>query len=306
MTLRVLTSFHYFRHTDMADLVDQLSTAYGGPVELFADSGAFSAATLGTTISLAEYTAWLRDWNPLIATAATLDVIGDPQATARNTDTLHSAGLPVLPAFHIGTPFPVLEQLCTEYRYLALGGMVPHSKDSTAVMRWLVRCFQIAAASGTVFHGFGQTRLATIAALPFYSVDSSSWSSGARYGAITLWDERRCKLVSVQVGDRAAAHQHSALLRSHGVDPVLASRKGFASLKHRTPEQYDVESRMVRAGPAVAFDRLGSWLAHRHSVPAPAGHHGEGTKLFLAETVRSHLHTAAFALANEHRKVALT
>ncbi|MFD8509686.1 hypothetical protein ACFV27_00870 [Streptomyces antimycoticus] len=297
MTFRVLTSFHYFRDRDMAELVDTLRQDYGGAVEMFADSGAFSAATLGVTISLADYRAWLTDWSGLITTAATLDVIGDPVATARNTEALEAAGLTVLPTFHVGTPWPVLEALCARHRYIALGGMVPHTKEPTAVLRWLIRCFRVAAETGTVFHGFGQTRLDTLAALPFYSVDSSTWASGARYGALTLWDETRARLVPVQAGNPQAAQRHADLLRSHGADPAAVGRPGFASLKHRSREQFEAELLMMRGVPAVAFTRLGQWLARRHRVPAPPGWHGAGTSLFLAETRRRHLRRGALGLA---------
>jgi hypothetical protein len=79
--LRLLVSYHYHRSTDLADLVAGL----GGDVDLFADSGAYSAATSGATIRLPDYAAWLHQWAPLFTVQAGLDIIGDHEATARNT-----------------------------------------------------------------------------------------------------------------------------------------------------------------------------------------------------------------------------
>jgi hypothetical protein len=294
--LRCLLSYAFFRNTDLAELVGELRTLYGGPVEVFADSGAFSVANVGATVQLKDYAAWLEDWRGVITTAATLDVIGDPDETQRNTEALLGAGLIVLPTFHVGTPWPVLERLCKTYPYLALGGMVPHAKFPQEVMRWLIRAFRIGSEHGAVFHGFGQTRVSTIAALPFYSVDSSAWVSGARYGVIALWNARRARLEQVQAGVPAEALKHAALLREHGADPAVVGRPGFAHTGHRTAEEHLHEYAMMRAASMRAFRRLGDWLEQRHNVPAPSGWVSPGTCLFLAFVDRKQLVLAARSL----------
>jgi len=298
MTFRVLTSFHYFRDKQLTDI----TALYPGPVELFADSGAFSVATTGATIALPDYTAWLKDWRDVITTAATLDVIGDPEATARNTDALEAAGLSVLPTFHTGTPWPVLEALCARYRYVALGGMVPYWRRPKELMRWLVRCFRIAQPHGTVFHGFGQTNRTLISALPFYSVDSSTWSGGAQYGKVRLWDDGRGRMTEFQAGDRSAVQRHATLLRSHGADPVTVARKGFALKPGKPAEDFIREDAMMRGTSAVAYHRFGQWLAQRHRVPPPPGWTSTGTCLYLADTHLNNFAPAALAVAANPRK----
>jgi hypothetical protein len=288
VTFRFLASFHYHRDTDLAALVG----SYGGQCEVFVDSGAFSAHTLGSTVKLADYAAWLRDWQGLITTAATLDVIGDPVTTQRNTRTLEAQGLRVLPVFHVGSPWEDLEKLCAEYGYVALGGMVSHVKNPEPVMRWLVKCFRIAREHGTVFHGFGQVRFKTISALPFYSVDSSGWSRGIAYGEISLWDERRAKLTGVMVKDHAQVRRYADLLRSHGVDPTLVARPGFSISKQRPRAQYLRESSMICGAPAIAYHRFGEWLINRHHVPAPLGWKQTGTVLYLADGIADHFNLA--------------
>jgi hypothetical protein len=303
VTFRVLTSFHYFRDRDMSDLVDRLRTGYGGDVDLFADSGAFSAVTLGATISLPDYRAWLTDWRSVITTAATLDVIGDPVATARNTEVLEAAGLTVLPTFHVGTPWPVLEGLCARYRYVALGGMVPYLRRPKEVMRWLVRCFRLAAETGTVFHGFGQTNLDIIKALPFYSVDSSTWANGARYGKVRIFDDVRGRMAEFQAGDHTRAHRHAAQLREHGMDPLLVGRPGFAlRAEAKSDEQFLREDHMMRGSNGVAYHRLGQYLTRRHHVPPPPGWDAPGTCLYLADTHFKNFTPAAAAVGAHTRK----
>lgn len=292
---RFLVSFHYHQKTDLQEIVD----SYHGPCEVFADSGAFSAATLGATIKLADYAAWLKEWDHLLTVRATLDVIGDPQATAKNTATLEGMGLPVLPVFHTGTPFSELESLVKRYDYMALGGMVPHAKDADAVLRWLIQCFKIAKETGTVFHGFGQTRLQTLRKLPFYSVDSSAWASGMRYGTITLWDDRANKLIQLQGGDRVAARKHAALLRAHGADPALVGRPGFAQKSQRTAMQFRKEVAMMRGAPAIAYLRMGDYLAKRHKVSAPKSLTQRGTSVYLAADQGGSCLKDAIGVANQ-------
>jgi len=291
---RFLVSFHYHQKTDLQRIVD----SYHGPCEVFADSGAFSAASLGATIDLEQYAAWLKEWDHLLTVKATLDVIGDYRATMRNTAVLERMGVRVLPVFHVGTPWPVLEELCARYDYVALGGMVPHATNADAVMRWLVQCFKVARKTGTVFHGFGQTNLRTMAALPFYSVDSSSWGAGARFGTLSLWDATAHTMVKLKTGERAVARRYAGLLREHGASPALVGAPGFAMKARRDPAQYVRENQMMRGVPAVAYMRMGEYLAKRHKVPVPpslasAVVNQSGTHVFLADGAESQLRSAA-------------
>lgn len=307
MTLRILTSFHYFRTLDLAAVVGALGEASGGDVRVFADSGAFSAATLGATVSLADYTAWLRDWQPLMAAAATLDVIGDATATARNTAALEDAGLTVLPTFHVGTPWPVLEDLCSRYRYVALGGMVPYVRRPRELMRWLVRCFRVASHTGTVFHGFGQTNIDIVLALPFYSVDSSTWTTGARYGHLRLWDERRRHMYDIEAADHRAVRKRARLIQDHGTDPNLAAQPGFAlRTDGKSDADFHREDAMMRGGNGLAYHRLGQFLTRHHQVPAPPGWNGTGTLLHLADTHLKNFTAAAASIGAHTRKEPLS
>jgi hypothetical protein len=299
VTFRFLMSFHYGRGKDLQAIAD---AAGGAPVEVFADSGAFSAATLGSTIRLADYAAWLKDWQHLVTTAATLDVIGDPDATQRNTLALEDMGLKVLPVFHVGSPWERLEKLCAQYRYVALGGMVPYTRMYGEVMRWLVRCFRIGAAHGTVFHGFGQTNITVMSSLPFYSVDSSTWSHGAKFGLFKLFDGRAGRIVQVSAGNPERVRRQARLIRAHGADPAVVGRPGFGLKTGKAPEQFRREDRMMRGTPAVAYHRLGRWLQQRHDVAPPPGWTSRGTCLFLADTTISNFTPAAQAIAADLRK----
>lgn len=297
MTFRFLASFHYHARTDLAQIA---ASAAGAPVQVFADSGAWSAYTKGVQPNLADYAAWLADWSGLITAAANLDVIGDPAATRANQAALEERGHAVLPVFHAGSPWAELEALCARYDYIALGGMVPYArhKRQDELMRWLVHAFKIGREAGVRFHGFGQTNRATLGALPFYSVDSSSWS-GVRHGWVYLWDARAAKMRLVPLGEGKAAlvsgsaRRYADLIREHHADPAALADPLFARTAPDKPRaQVGAERAAAMGACALAWHRFGAWLADRHDVPPPpslaarAAEAGRGTCLYLADSAR--------------------
>lgn len=271
MSTGFLMSFHYYRKTDMAALASDL---HG--FRLFADSGAFSAKSVGADVTLDDYCDWLKKWRGLFTTYVTLDKIGQGEVSAegtwRNHVEMEARGLRPTPVFHGGEPFEYLERYIERgHGYIALGGMVG---APAVVKKWIIKCFKLAEGRA-VFHGFGRTNLADIADFPWYSVDSSSWGSGYRYGQVVLFD--RGRWVRVKIGDHKGVYQHAALIRQHGVDPkFLADR----SLYHW---------RYAAAASAVAWHRLGQWAHKRHApvhIPTQreaANQPSPGPHLYLAD-----------------------
>jgi hypothetical protein len=87
--------------------------------------GAFSAFTIGSLIDINEYVEYIKKNKEKFEVYATLDVIGDYEATERNTRYMQKCGLQPLPVFHYKSPVEYLEKLVNEYDYIALGGLVP-------------------------------------------------------------------------------------------------------------------------------------------------------------------------------------
>jgi len=215
MKLRILLSYHYYKDTDLDAL---FAKYFAQPYpDVFADSGGFSAMTQGVTINVQEYAAWVKRWKHLFAVYANLDVIGDPDATWRNQQILHDSGLDPLPVFHTGTDFKWLEHYIERYPYMALGGMVPYMKFPKKIMPWLIKCFK-AAEGRAVFHGFGATAWRVVSALPWYSVDSSSWGAGFRFGQVPLFDTKAGRFRDCKLGDIDGCRELAALFGELGFD----------------------------------------------------------------------------------------
>jgi hypothetical protein len=271
---KFLTSYHYYKSQDLGKIV----AATKEPVLLFADSGAFSAASQGAEVDIRAYGKWLTKWSSILTVASNLDVIGDHQASMKNQRELEAMGHNVLPVFHVGSPFDQLEKLCEEYPYVALGGMVPYSTANLGP--WLVKCFRIASKYNTCFHGFGQTRREYLEDFPFYSVDSSAWGKSFMFGTLELWDEKTKRFTNIKHSDQSAIYKNADLLRLHGGDPEMFLDK----TKYKRAHAVKVA--------AVAWMRFEKHLQQKHhGVKLRNTNTDKGFRLYLAETTSQTIET---------------
>ncbi len=214
---RVLVSYWYFRSYNLDSIYSKSFGEYRP--DTFADSGAFSAWSQDGKVNVQEYAEWLHKWKHLFTVYSNLDVKGDVDAGLRNQVYLERQGLKPLPVFHGGEPFSVLEDLVQHYPYIALGGLSGHTTSGSREMwAFIIRCFKIARGR-SVFHGFGMTNWKIMRALPWYSVDSSTWTQGFRFGAVPIFDGRVGKFHRIRLGDRRAWYKHAVLVRGMGYDP---------------------------------------------------------------------------------------
>jgi hypothetical protein len=163
-------------------------------IDLFLDSGAFSADSQGYEIDIQEYIDFVKRHRDYLTCYANLDVIGDPtkgidgaEETWKNQQAMEAAGLSPMPVFHVGEDESYLRYYVENYDYVGLGGMVPFT--SQVLRAWLDRVFRdlICDAQGwpqVKIHGFGMTSLSLMLRYPWYSVDSTSWIMASRNGTI--------------------------------------------------------------------------------------------------------------------------
>lgn len=175
-------------------------------VDLFLDSGAFSAWTQGIEINIQDYIEFIKKYKDEIDLYANLDVISfspnpsDKEEAARKTlenqKIMESAGLSPLPVFHVGEPWKYLEYYLKKYDYIGLGGMVQQPK--TILIPWLDKVFGdfICDKRGypkVKVHGFGLTSVPLMIRYPWYSVDSTTWVVNSRLGRVFIPSRRNGK-----------------------------------------------------------------------------------------------------------------
>jgi hypothetical protein len=183
----ILESWHYVGKQSFVDHMRRDNA------QIFLDSGAFSAYTLGVELSVEVYCDYIkRNMDILrkedgVVMASVLDGIGDPLQTWRNQLEMEYRGAKPLPCFHAGEDERYLEHYVKNYEYITLGGMVGSSSKALCV--WLDRIWDRYLTDGSgrprlKVHGFGITAIPIMERYPWHSCDSSSWIQSAAFGSI--------------------------------------------------------------------------------------------------------------------------
>ena len=219
----------YWNYKDF-DLDAELSKRY--PEDrpaIFADSGAFSAMSIGAKIDIDKYAEWVNRWQHLFDVYANLDVIKNAELTWANQKYLENkCGLSPLPVFHILESWDWLDRYVYEYSYIALG-VAGQQQRKQELMRWLIRCFKI-AGNRSEFHGFGLSDWLHLPILPWRTIDSTTWMAGHRYGALLIF--AKGKLFQTR------AHllpQYSQDLKNLGftINDALSATRGNAEMSRK-------------------------------------------------------------------------
>jgi hypothetical protein len=185
----ILESWHY---VGKQSFVDHMRN---NGAQIFLDSGAFSAYTLGVELSVREYCEYIQRNEDIIRKedgilmASVLDGIGDPLQTYRNQLEMEARGVTPLPCFHFEEDSRYLDYYVANYEYITLGGMVG---ATTAQLRnWLERVWENHLIDGSgrakiKVHGFGITAVPLMEEFDWYSCDSSSWIQSAAFGSVIV------------------------------------------------------------------------------------------------------------------------
>lgn len=176
--VNILVAFPYFRK----GLVEYLKRIPPESYRLIVDSGAFTAWNIGKQISMDEYCRFLdsiqflRPFN-----AVQLDVFGNPAETWKNFLTMKRRGYDVMPVFTRGDSLERLDEMYSFTDYIMFGGITIGGKNINYV-KWFME-----QNKGRKVHWLGFTNSDFVKFFKPHSVDSSSWSAGARYGNIYFY-----------------------------------------------------------------------------------------------------------------------
>lgn len=272
--ISVLISYWYFRKDKPLQKVIEAATEAtrrGAAVRILVDSGAFSADSQGFDIPVADYAAWLREMQDVLAPwfvgAISLDVLRDPERSWQNWRDLHRRGLDTIPVSHLHDKTDVVDRYAdADCDLIALGAMVGQSFPTKfRWAAWIHRHLRDHHPSVRT-HGLGATSQRMVDVIPWWSVDSSSFGSGFRYGTARLYDPDKRKIVQVDVSGGVDTHRHGRLLRDvYGIDP--------AKIRKSNPDNRD----LLLSAAARAVLLWQADLRKARPVPAPASQHDEGT-----------------------------
>ena len=185
--VNTLASYYFLKQQE--DKIPYLLTSK----RFILDSGAFSAYSIGKPIKLQSYIDFIKKHN--INQYFNLDVIGNPEQTQKNQETMEKAGLNPIPVFHYGTDEKYLKPL-KKYKYIALGGLVRYSTNKRKISSWLN---YILPKLEEKIHLFGVTNDFILKHFKPYSCDSSAWASGGRFGTVYLFSKGRMKQIKRKI-----------------------------------------------------------------------------------------------------------
>lgn len=171
----------------------------GRAVDLFLDSGVFSAWARDTSLDIKKYAKYIERNKHLFECYATMDVIPGKFRQKRTTAEIENSakgsydnhqylkgrGLKPIPIFHQGEQERWLEQYILDgEKYIGIST----AKDlyNFEQRQWLDHIFTMLTDSKGVpyvkTHGFGITSIPLIMRYPWYTCDSTTWSLAAGYG----------------------------------------------------------------------------------------------------------------------------
>jgi hypothetical protein len=186
--------FSYFYHNKNNKPSEDILASHKLGLDLFLDSGAFSAFSKGALININDFSEFVKKTQTMWTTCSSLDHIGQGEESAigskKNFDWLRNTGAKIQPVFHVREPDKYLEQYMAEgWDYIFIGGMVPETtvwlKDRLDGL-WDKVLADKEGRPKVKTHGFGLTDQKLMFRYPWYSVDSTSWLMTGIFGGCLL------------------------------------------------------------------------------------------------------------------------
>lgn len=104
-------------------------------------------------------------------------------------------GRQCIPVWHKSRGIKEWERLTKEYNYVAIGGIVTKEIRPNEYKYFKI-LLDIAKKNNCKVHGLGFTNLKLLHKYHFYSVDSTSWLSGGRFGQLYVFKENKLQQIS--------------------------------------------------------------------------------------------------------------
>ncbi len=176
LKLNILMAYPYLKPGMLEFLKNNQSD-----IRFLLDSGAFTAWRTGKLITLDDYCRFLdalpfKPWRYFM-----LDVVGNPDATLANYQTMLSRGFKPIPIFTRGEDPAILDEYYKTSDVVGIGGLVGTHKNKGFVKAIMKR------VNGRRVHWLGFCHPDFLIALKPYMADSTTWSNGHRYGAVPLY-----------------------------------------------------------------------------------------------------------------------
>jgi len=192
----VLGSYFIYKNKNITEVKSQFKKLKDSGATILIDSGAhtfFSEEGIGHGVAVMkqsksnlnydgyvkEYINWIIEVKDYVDYFVELDIgeLVDYKKVVEWRKQLIETGATIIPVWHnkgIPNKEKEWEKMCKEFDYVGIEGSLP---DGTYISK-----LNVAKKYGTKVHGFAMTKEKQMLKIPFYSVDSTSWLSGGRFG----------------------------------------------------------------------------------------------------------------------------
>lgn len=205
--LFILESYHYIIKQDwMFPLLKEFKG-------FLLDSGAFTFMTSlkGKSINWNEYVInygnFVKQHDIKHFFELDIDPIVGIKEVERLRDLLEqTAQRKCIPVWHKNRGLDYWKQICKNYDYVAIGGIVTQEIKRSQYDIFLP-LLKIARENKCKVHGLGFTNLKGMEKYKFDSVDSTSWLSGNKFGAVYLFDGKTMQKQNKKLGQRVKTNE---------------------------------------------------------------------------------------------------
>ena len=201
---RLLDSYFYmFKRPDLQEKI-----IYGSKPPFLLDSGAFSFMS-GKTINqgwesyLRDYISFINKYDINLFFELDIDaVVGHDKVLDLRKQLEDGTGKKCIPVWHKSRGKEEWFNLIESYDYVAIGGLVAKfiKQSEHKYLPWFL---QTARKQKTKVHCLGYTATKSLDKYPFYSIDSTSWTSANRYGEAHTFNGKHIERRRSQKGQRA-------------------------------------------------------------------------------------------------------
>lgn len=185
---------------------------------LMVDSGAFTfmqklaknqAIATDFEQYLQEYINFIKQYDIKLFFELDIDVVVGYKKVLEFRKILEDGvGRQCIPVWHVPRGKDAFLEICEQYDYIAIGGIVNKNSEFKAHKRHLFPWFiDKAHQHGAKIHGLGFTNTPMLAQYRFDSVDSTSWLSGRRHGQYHVFNGRYIETVKPKNKRRSADYK---------------------------------------------------------------------------------------------------
>jgi hypothetical protein len=171
----LFSAFYYGYNKTLPQLPEQ---------NIIIDSGGYTARKKNTKIDIKEYIDFIN--TNKVKVAFNLDT-NNVEETLQNQKLLDMhTDCQILPVYHVSDYInrkttTLINEFAEQYNFIGLGGMSGIKVSRDLFLRFLRYVFSITKDKIKI-HALGVTTARLMEQFPFYSVDSTTWLNGAKYG----------------------------------------------------------------------------------------------------------------------------